>query len=80
MYVIRSKINNTFYVDSTNDLQRRFAEHNNGSSIYTKKFMPWMLIYYEAYSTFKLAYSRELALKKRAKVWQELTKRLEIEM
>jgi putative endonuclease len=80
MYVLRSKVNKTFYVGSTNNLRIRFAEHNNGNSIFTKKFMPWTLVYYEAYPTYKLAYIRERALKKRAKGWQELLKRLEIEM
>ena len=37
-------------------------------------------MYYEAYPTYKLAYAREYALKKRAKGWQELLKRLEIKM
>ena len=48
--------------------------------VFTKKFLPWKLMYYEAYPTYKLAYAREYALKKRAKGWQELLKRLEIKM
>jgi len=80
MYVLQSEMNKSFYVGSTNDLKRRFVEHNNGLSKFTKKFLPWKLMYYEAYPTYKLAYAREYALKKRAKGWQELLKRLEIKM
>ena len=60
-------------------MKRRFTEHNTSKSTYSKKFLPWELVYYEAYLTYKLAFRREFALKKRAKGWQELLKRLEIE-
>lgn len=76
MYVLRSEVDQSYYVGSTNNLKRRFDEHNSGRSIYTKKLIPWKLIYYESYSTYKLAYNREFALKKRAKAWQELIKRI----
>ena len=79
LYILKSKKNGSFYIGSTRDLKRRFKEHNSAKSIYSKKFLPWELIYYEAYSSYKLAFGREKALKKRAKGWQELLKRLEIE-
>ena len=79
MYVLKSLKVEQFYIGSTKDLKQRFKEHNSGSSIYTKKFLPWKLIYYEAYTSYKLAFRREKALKKRAKAWQELLKRLAIE-
>ena len=79
VYVLKSKFNDSFYVGSTKDLKRRFQEHNNAESDYTKKFLPWELVYYESYKTNKFAIKREKSLKKRAKAWQELIKRLEIE-
>ena len=79
-YVLRSKSNKSFYVGSTKDLRKRFSEHNSGKSTYSKKFLPWELIYYEAYPTYKLAFRREKSFKKRANGWHELLKRLEIEM
>ena len=78
MYVLQSEKDKSFYVGSTKDLKQRFDEHNNGLSFATKDLKPWILVYYEAYSTYKLAFKREYALKKRAKAWQVLLKRLEI--
>ena len=79
VYLLQSDLNNSFYLGSTKDLKRRFAEHNKGASIYTKKYLPWKLIYYEAFLTYALAYDRELALKRRSKSFQELVKRLGLE-
>lgn len=39
-----------YYVGSTFDLKVRFAEHNKGHSPHTKKFMPWKLVGYIAFS------------------------------
>ena len=78
LYVLRSKKNSSFYIGSTRNLRNRFAEHNSSKSTYSKKFIPWELIYYEAYISYKLAFKREKSLKKRAKAWQELLKKLEI--
>ncbi|MFN3313423.1 MAG: GIY-YIG nuclease family protein [Hyphomonas sp.] len=39
-----------YYVGSTIDLKRRFADHNSGQSVHTRKFLPWTLIGYVAFS------------------------------
>ncbi len=39
-----------YYVGSTSDLKVRFAEHNKGHSLHTKKFLPWKLEGYIAFS------------------------------
>ena len=41
----------------TQDLEKRLKEHNAGKSTYTKKFIPWKLIYREETG------SKEIALK-----------------
>ena len=51
-----------FYIGSTNDLKRRFTEHNDGKSDYTSGSV-WKLAYYEAYTTLKAAREREDLLK-----------------
>lgn len=38
------------YVGTTNDLKRRFAEHNADKSPHTSKHRPWRLITYIAFS------------------------------
>lgn len=78
-YVLLSQKNESYYIGSTSDLRKRFSDHNEGRSKYTAKFRPWKLIYYEAFVSKSLAIEREYSLKKRAKSWQELTKRLGIE-
>lgn len=53
----------TYYVGYTNDLNRRFQEHNNGLNFSTKIYLPWKLIYYEACLNEKDAKRREKYLK-----------------
>ena len=67
-----------FYVGQTYDLKRRFSDHNTGKSIFTKKYIPWKLVYYESYLDRSLAIDREKQLKRKAKAWQELCKRLKL--
>jgi putative endonuclease len=76
LYVLRSKQDEKFYVGITDDVNRRLAQHNAGFSKYTSKSMPWELIYYEAFTTQKLARIRELKLKNHARGIQELKKRI----
>lgn len=51
------------YTGVTNDLRKRFWQHNNGKSLYTKNRGPFKLIYYEACLDKEDARSRELYLK-----------------
>ena len=63
IYILRSKKNNVWYIGYTKDLRKRFKEHNEGRSIYTKGRGPFELIYYEAYKNREDAKSREKQLK-----------------
>jgi len=58
VYIIRSSHSNFVYIGSTNDLKRRLEEHNNGLSISTKAYRPFILEAYIAVRTEKKA--REL--------------------
>ena len=62
-YVIRSKKNGRLYTGYTNNLRKRFNEHNDRKSEYTKYRGPYELVYYEACMDQKDARSRELYLK-----------------
>lgn len=62
-YILQSLLNGSLYVGSTDDLKNRFKEHNAGKVTYTKRFMPWKLVYYEAYLTKLLARKTELFYK-----------------
>ena len=47
----------------TSNLEKRLKEHNSGKSTYTKKFMPWELVYFEMLETRVEARIREKYLK-----------------
>jgi putative endonuclease len=47
-YVLRSRKDGKFYTGSTNNLRKRFDEHNNGMVSSTKNRRAFELIYYEA--------------------------------
>lgn len=47
-YVIKSRICDEYYIGYTNDLKRRFLEHNQKLNLSTKRYAPWDIIYYEA--------------------------------
>jgi putative endonuclease len=63
VYVLKSLKNGRLYTGSTNDLERRLQEHNNGLSKYTKLTAPFELVYTEEYKTKSEAYRREIFLK-----------------
>lgn len=52
------------YVGFTEDLKRRLTDHNSGMSLHTKKYMPWKIITYLAFSDKYAALEFEEYLKK----------------
>jgi len=77
VYVLQSlAYPDQLYVGSTIDLKKRFKRHNNGKEISTKRYMPWKLLYYEAYSSENLARTREKRLKHHGNAMKELKKRI----
>jgi len=62
-YVLKSLKSGKLYIGYTNDLRKRFKEHNDRKSTYTKDKGPYTIIYYEACLTEEDARSRELYLK-----------------
>lgn len=63
VYVIQSRKTKKLYTGSTNDLRKRLKQHNEGKSTWTKKGIPWELIYYEACKNEEDTRSREKYLK-----------------
>lgn len=63
VYVLESEKNYELYVGRTTDLGRRIEEHNRGYNTYTRRYMPWKLIYYEACLNEMDAKRREKYLK-----------------
>lgn len=63
VYVLHSKLSDTFYVGYTGNLIRRVKEHNLGLNQSTKPYRPWTLACYEAYRNRDDAKRRERYLK-----------------
>ncbi len=76
VYVIQSKKDNKLYIGSTNNLKRRFFEHNQGLNKSTKHRIPFKLIYCETYASTKDAIIREKKLKGFKNSYAELKKRI----
>jgi putative endonuclease len=76
VYILKSKKNGRLYTGFTNDLKQRFKDHNAGKSSYTKNNRPYVLVYYEAYSSEKDARTRERMLKLRSNASLQLRKRI----
>jgi len=76
VYILRSSRDQNLYTGSTNDLKRRFKEHNDGLVFSTKSRRPFELIYYEAYKSEKDARRREHNLKLRARALAQLKTRI----
>ena len=62
VYVLHGKSSKRLYTGCTADLRKRFKEHNEGKSVYTKRDT-YALIYYEACMHQKDAFTREKYLK-----------------
>ncbi|OGN27876.1 MAG: hypothetical protein A2941_00835 [Candidatus Yanofskybacteria bacterium RIFCSPLOWO2_01_FULL_49_17] len=76
VYIIRSKKNGQLYIGQTEDLRRRFIEHNQGLNKSTKSYSPYELIYYEAYKSARDAIARERQLKHFKQGYTRLKERL----
>ena len=63
VYVLQSLKHNFIYIGFTDNLKRRFKEHNSSLVISTKHYRPLTLIHYEAYKNKKDAKRREEYLK-----------------
>ncbi|MDZ7623317.1 MAG: GIY-YIG nuclease family protein [Ignavibacteriaceae bacterium] len=63
VYILYSKKIDRYYVGSTDDLEWRLDRHNLGWGRYTKKGIPWKMIYYETLPTKAEALKREKEIK-----------------
>lgn len=63
VYILQSITNNKWYTGFTDDLRKRFNEHNSNHIGWTNKRGPFRLIYYEACYHITDARSREKYLK-----------------
>ena len=62
-YILYSARIDTYYVGSTMDIIDRLKRHNSGRSTYTRRGIPWVIVYQKKYSTKAKAYQAELYIK-----------------
>jgi len=62
-YILQSSRDGSYYIGSTDNLDKRIIKHNKGYSRYTKSKRPFNLIYKEDYATRSEAKKREYYLK-----------------
>ncbi len=62
-YILKCK-DNTYYVGSTNNLERRLKDHDNRQNRYTKGRLPISLVFAKQFSTLKEARSYEFFIKR----------------
>lgn len=63
VYILLSLKDGSLYIGYTTDLVSRFKKHNNGENLATKPFIPYKLIFYEAFLNRIDAKNREEYLK-----------------
>ena len=67
VYILLCK-DGSFYTGITNNLQRRFIQHRNGTGgRYTRSHKPVNLIYHEQFKTHSDALKREFEIKSRGR-------------
>jgi len=63
VYIIKSLKTERYYIGSTNNLERRIYEHNIGKMRSTKAYIPYTLVYKEAFSDRMDAVRKERYIK-----------------
>jgi len=76
VYLLNSRKKNIFYIGYTKNIEQRLKEHNTGLVEYTKKYVPWNLIYYESFVSLEDARMREKSLKSFGKTYSQLKLRI----
>jgi putative endonuclease len=76
VYILKSRKDGDIYIGYTEDLKKRFIEHNKGDVVATKPRRPLELIYYEAYKDKQDAKQRESRLKRYSRAYAQLRIRI----
>jgi putative endonuclease len=63
VYILKSKKTEELYTGTTNNLNKRIAQHNDKQSYYTAWAGPYVLVWYCAFLDKQMAYNFETYLK-----------------
>ena len=64
VYILQSEKDESFYIGSTENPERRLEKHNLPHSGYTGRKQPWKIVYIEEYNSKTEAQKRENYIKK----------------
>lgn len=78
VYVLYGDKFDELYLGSANNLKERLRQHQDGTVVSTRRYRPWKLVYYEAYTEERLARRREQRLKHHGSAMRALKKRIEL--
>ncbi|RLD09871.1 MAG: GIY-YIG nuclease family protein [Chlamydiae bacterium] len=65
VYILQSLSSGRFYIGSTDNILRRFHEHQSGFTKSTRNRGPWHMPYYEIHKDRSAATNRERELKRK---------------
>ena len=58
-YILKSVKFIKYYTGYTDNLENRLEKHNNGKSLYSSRYKPWRIIYFEEFASKNDAIKRE---------------------
>ena len=64
VYILQSEKNESYYIGSTCNLERRLIEHNSGRTKYLRHLRPLKLVFKKDYNSIREARRIEYKLKK----------------
>ena len=67
VYCLYSDARDRLYIGQTEDLQKRFKQHQDGKVVSTKPYLPYRIIYFEEVPDRASAFRREKELKSASK-------------
>lgn len=71
VYILVSRSGNALYTGMTNDLRRRFDQHQRGDTgAHTQKYRIRKLIYFEVHEDLEMAFLREKRIKRWRRQWK----------
>lgn len=59
VYILYSATSDRYYVGYTADVRERVCQHNDGWGRYTRRGIPWGVVYTEQFATKRAAIQRE---------------------